>query len=83
MSDAGVSSEPRKLSDKPMAIYMRQRRLAKLVGLTVKQWINAGYPTSAVNDHVDTSEAREEVLATPVSTEVGSSILDATTGPQS
>lgn len=35
------NSEP---SQNRMAVYMRQRRLAKRVGMTVKQWVTAGCP---------------------------------------
>ena len=46
MSDA-IESSGRQLSQQPMAIYMRDRTKAKKVGLTVKQWRQAGCPGPA------------------------------------
>jgi len=46
MSDATENSG-RQLSQKPMAVYMRDRTKAKKLGLTVKQWKQAGCPGPA------------------------------------
>ena len=38
------STESKPYSQNKMAVYMRQRRLAKQIGMTVKQWRDAGCP---------------------------------------
>ena len=43
MNDASGNSE-RQLSQSKMAVYMRDRTKAKKLGLTVKQWRDAGRP---------------------------------------